>query len=107
MATIGVAKAVGLEHEIGSLEVGKKAYLAILNLNDFHMYPSDEVHLVSRVVYSATRADVETTIINGKIVIDKSHYENDLQRDCAQGNEQLNRTLAEAVAKHCLLGRNI
>jgi 5-methylthioadenosine/S-adenosylhomocysteine deaminase len=70
MATIGGARAVGLEKEIGSLEVGKKADLAILNLNDFHLYPSSEVDPISRIVYSATRADVETTIIDGKIVME-------------------------------------
>lgn len=70
MATIGGAKAMGLENEIGSLEVGKKADVAILNLNDFHIYPSFDVDTISRIVYSATRADVETTIIDGKIVME-------------------------------------
>ncbi|MBD0382131.1 5'-deoxyadenosine deaminase [Paenibacillus sedimenti] len=70
MATIGGAKAVGMEKEIGSLEVGKKADLAILDLNNFHVYPSFDVDPISRIVYSATRADVETTIINGKIVME-------------------------------------
>jgi 5-methylthioadenosine/S-adenosylhomocysteine deaminase len=70
MATIGGAKAVGLENEIGSIEVGKKADVVILNLNDFHLYPSSEVDTISRIVYSTTRADVETTIINGKIVME-------------------------------------
>ncbi|WYP26819.1 5'-deoxyadenosine deaminase [Alkalihalobacillus sp. FSL W8-0930] len=70
MATLGGAKAIGLENEIGSLEVGKKADIAILNLNDFHTYPSFDVDTISRIVYSATRADVETTIINGKIVME-------------------------------------
>jgi 5-methylthioadenosine/S-adenosylhomocysteine deaminase len=70
MATIGGAKAMGLDHEIGSLEVGKKADLAILNLNGFHMYPSHGVDPISRIVYSATRADVETTIINGRVVME-------------------------------------
>ncbi|AZU62126.1 5'-deoxyadenosine deaminase [Neobacillus mesonae] len=70
MATIGGARAVGLEDQIGSIEIGKKADLAILNLNDFHMYPSFGVDTISRIVYSATRADVETTIINGKIVME-------------------------------------
>lgn len=70
MATIGGAKAVGMEDQIGSLEVGKKADVVILNLNDFHLYPSSEVDTISRIVYSATRADVETTIINGKIVVE-------------------------------------
>jgi 5-methylthioadenosine/S-adenosylhomocysteine deaminase len=70
MATIGGAKAVGMEQLIGSLEVGKKADIVILNLNDFHLYPSSEVDTISRIVYSTTRADVETTIIDGKIVME-------------------------------------
>ncbi|MFC7440408.1 5'-deoxyadenosine deaminase [Laceyella putida] len=70
MATIGGARAVGLEDQIGSLEVGKKADLAILNLNKFHAFPSAEVDPVSRIVYSASKTDVETTIINGKIVME-------------------------------------
>lgn len=70
MATIGGAKAVGLETEIGSIEVGKKADIAILNLQNFHTYPSYDVDPVSRIVYSATRADVVTTIINGRIIME-------------------------------------
>jgi 5-methylthioadenosine/S-adenosylhomocysteine deaminase len=70
MATIGGAKAVGLEDQIGSIEAGKKADLAILNLNDFHVYPSFDIDPISRIVYSATRADVETTIINGRLVME-------------------------------------
>lgn len=74
MATMGGARAMGLESEIGSIEVGKKADLAILNLNKFHTYPSYDVDPISRIVYSATRADVETTIINGKIVMENGRY---------------------------------
>jgi 5-methylthioadenosine/S-adenosylhomocysteine deaminase len=70
MATIGGAKAVGLENQIGSIEPGKKADLAILNLNDFHVYPSFDIDTISRIVYSATRADVEATIINGKLLME-------------------------------------
>lgn len=71
MATIGGAKAVGMENEIGSIEVGKKADLAILNLYNFHTFPSFDVDPISRIVYSATRADVESTIVNGKILMDR------------------------------------
>lgn len=70
MATLGGAKAVGLEKEIGSLEIGKRADLAILNLQNFHTFPSYDVDPISRIVYSATRADVETTIIDGRIVME-------------------------------------
>lgn len=71
MATIGGAKAVGMEDEIGSIEVGKKADLAILNLYNFHTFPSYDVDPISRIVYSATRADVETTIVDGEILMHK------------------------------------
>lgn len=71
MATIGGARAIGLEKEIGSIEPGKQADLAILNLFDFHTYPAFGVDPISRIVYSATRADVETTIIAGRIVMEK------------------------------------
>lgn len=70
MATSGGARALGMEAEIGSIETGKKADLVILNLHDFHVYPSYDVDTVSRIVYSATRADVETSIINGSIVME-------------------------------------
>ncbi|MBO1512091.1 5'-deoxyadenosine deaminase [Metabacillus bambusae] len=70
MATMGGAAAMGLEKEIGSLEVGKKADVVILDLNNFHTYPSVDVDPISRIVYSATRGDVETTIINGKVVME-------------------------------------
>ncbi|MED4080372.1 5'-deoxyadenosine deaminase [Halalkalibacterium halodurans] len=70
MATINGARAIGMDHEIGSLEVGKKADLAILNLRHFHTYPSFDVDPISRIVYSATRADVETTMINGRVVME-------------------------------------
>lgn len=70
MATIGGAKAVGMDHEIGSLEAGKKADLVILNLNNFHTFPSYDADPISRIVYSASRSDVETTIIDGKILME-------------------------------------
>ena len=70
MATIDGAKVMGLEDEIGSLEVGKKADMAILNLNDFHVNPYYGVDTISRIVYSARGPEVETTIIDGKIVME-------------------------------------
>ncbi|MGV2621509.1 UNVERIFIED_CONTAM: 5'-deoxyadenosine deaminase [Halobacillus marinus] len=70
MATIGGAKAVGMEKEIGSLEVGKKADLSILNLEDFHTYPMHGVDPISRIVYSATRADVESTMVGGRFLME-------------------------------------
>jgi 5-methylthioadenosine/S-adenosylhomocysteine deaminase len=70
MATINGAKAMGLEDEIGSLEVGKKADMVILNLHTFHTFPSAGIDPISRIVYSATRENVETTIVNGEILME-------------------------------------
>jgi 5-methylthioadenosine/S-adenosylhomocysteine deaminase len=70
MATMGGAEVLGLEKEIGSIEVGKLADLQLLDLDDFHTFPSYDVDLFSRVVYSATRGDVNTVIIDGKIVME-------------------------------------
>jgi cytosine/adenosine deaminase-related metal-dependent hydrolase len=70
MATIGGAEVLGLEKEIGSIEVGKLADLQLLDLDDFHAFPSYDVDLFSRIVYSATRGDVNTVLIDGKIVME-------------------------------------
>ncbi|WP_026366267.1 5'-deoxyadenosine deaminase [Salinicoccus albus] len=76
MATIEGAKAIGMEDEIGSLEVGKKADLSILDMNDFHVFPSYDVDPVSRIVYAAAASDVETTIINGKVIMKNREIKN-------------------------------
>lgn len=70
MATLNGAKALGMEDKVGSLEVGKKADLAIVNLDNLHSTPSVEVDVISQLVYSAKASDVETTIIDGKVVME-------------------------------------
>ncbi|MCM3410291.1 5'-deoxyadenosine deaminase [Metabacillus litoralis] len=100
MATIGGAKAVGMEDEIGSIEIGKKADLAILNLKDFHTYPSYGVDPISRIVYSATRADVETTLINGKIVMENGYLKTVNKRLVLdEANNSIRRLLSRASIK--------
>ncbi|MCD9023315.1 5'-deoxyadenosine deaminase [Cohnella silvisoli] len=69
MATMGGAEVLGMEKEIGSIEVGKLADLQLLDLEDFHAYPSYDADLFSRVVYAATRGDVDTVFIDGEIVM--------------------------------------
>ncbi len=68
MATIGGAQVLGLEHEIGSLEKGKKADLLIVDLFKPHLMPIYDIY--SHIVFSMTGNDVETSIINGKIVME-------------------------------------
>ena len=67
MATIDGARALGLENEIGSLEVGKRADVIVVDLNQLHSSPKPDV--ISSLVYSAQPADVRATIIDGRIVM--------------------------------------
>ena len=67
MATMGGARVLGMERLIGSIEVGKKADLIIVDLKKPHLTPV--YNLCSQLVYSASGADVQTSIINGKIVM--------------------------------------
>lgn len=70
LATIGGARALGIEDEIGSIEAGKKADIIILDGNMPNMNP---VHgketIVSDLVYSASAANVNTTIVDGKVLM--------------------------------------
>ena len=68
IATINGAKALGLEREIGSLEAGKKADIAILNLNTPSLTPRN--NLLAGLSYSANGSEVETVIIDGKITME-------------------------------------
>ncbi len=68
MATIEGAKALLWDRQIGSIEPGKKADLAIINLKKPHLCPL--YNEVSHLVYAAKAADVETVLINGKIVME-------------------------------------
>jgi len=68
LATLGGARAMGLEAEIGSIEVGKRADLVVLDLAGPHAQPED-ADLVSRIVYSARAADVRHVIVDGRIVV--------------------------------------
>jgi cytosine/adenosine deaminase-related metal-dependent hydrolase len=69
MATINGARALGLDHEIGSLEVGKKADLVIIDLNRLHTTPS--MNPVSTLVYAATGGEVDMVVIDGQIVVEQ------------------------------------
>lgn len=67
LATIEAARALGLEREVGSLEEGKRADLFVLNLDRLHLTPRPD--LISTIVYAAERADIETVLIDGRVVM--------------------------------------
>lgn len=66
-ATIGGARAIHKDHEIGSLEVGKKADLVSISSHELHQLPNYDP--VSTLVYATNRCDVRTVMINGVLKV--------------------------------------
>jgi 5-methylthioadenosine/S-adenosylhomocysteine deaminase len=69
LATIEGARAIGMEDAIGSIEVGKRADLAVLDFSTPRTTPYDRSRIVSHIVYSCSGANVTTTIVDGRIVV--------------------------------------
>lgn len=67
LATVRGAQALHLEKEIGSLEKGKRADLLVINRDTLNQIPLYNVY--SDLVYATKASDVETVIINGRIVM--------------------------------------
>jgi atrazine chlorohydrolase/5-methylthioadenosine/S-adenosylhomocysteine deaminase/melamine deaminase len=68
MATIDGARALGMEADIGSLEVGKKADLAVVDLSHPRMRPLHNV--ASALVYQASGAEVDTVVVDGRVLLE-------------------------------------
>jgi len=69
MATIDGARALGLEKSVGSLEVGKRADLILVDFSKPHLTPRR--NLYANLVYSARGSDVDTVFVDGKILMMK------------------------------------
>ena len=67
MATIGGARALHLEQEIGSLETGKRADVILVDLNALHLTPI--YNPLSHLVYATKASDVSDTIVNGRVLM--------------------------------------
>ena len=67
LATVGGARALGLEHEIGSLKVGKKADLTLVETQSVNMFPIYDAY--AALVYSANATNVRDVWVNGVPVV--------------------------------------
>jgi 5-methylthioadenosine/S-adenosylhomocysteine deaminase len=67
MATIGSARAIGLDDHIGSLEKGKQADVIIIENRSPHLTPM--YHPASHIVYAAKSADVRDVIVAGRVLV--------------------------------------
>lgn len=68
MITVDAAKALGMQDEVGSLEVGKKADVTIVNLRKAHLVPNWMV--IHRLILQAVGQDVDTVIVDGKVLME-------------------------------------
>jgi len=75
LATIEGAKVLGMEKKIGSIEAGKQADLILVNTRSPNMMP---IHgrdtVISDLVYSVGTANVDTTIVNGRVLMQRHHF---------------------------------
>jgi len=74
MATINAAKAIGLDHKIGSIEVGKFADLTAVTLNEMNTAPYYDP--ISHLVYACGREHVTHTWVAGELRYDQGVYAN-------------------------------
>jgi 5-methylthioadenosine/S-adenosylhomocysteine deaminase len=68
LATLGGARALGMEREIGSIEPGKRADLVVLDYRAFGLTPT--LDPVQNLVYHAHARDVEMVLVDGRVVVD-------------------------------------
>ena len=91
MATAAGAAALGLSSVCGTIEVGKRADLILLNLETTHVQPINDVF--SQIVHCAKASDVQTVMVNGEILLkDRQlirHDETKLLADARQANRDL------------------
>ncbi len=67
MLTVWAAESLGIESETGSIEIGKKADMILLNLRKPHLQPVYDIY--STIIYSAKASDIEDVFVNGIPVI--------------------------------------
>lgn len=97
MATLGGARVLGLDKEIGSLETGKRADVVLVNFDRPHLHPRHNV--VSHLVYAAEAADVSTVLVDGGVLYDRGEYVTlDVERAKAEVTARAGRLAARVEA---------
>jgi 5-methylthioadenosine/S-adenosylhomocysteine deaminase len=91
MATLGAAKSMGRDHDLGSLKVGKKADVVLIDFRKPHLTPA--FNPVGTLVHLGQGRDVETVIVDGRIVVEHGEAtlvdEEGIRRDGERAARQL------------------
>jgi len=97
MATSGGAKALGLDAICGTIEVGKRADLILVDIDTVHNQPVNDIF--SQIVHCAKASDVQTVMVSGEILMqDRKLLRHDEKQILADAR-QANRDLMERVTK--------
>ncbi len=91
MATIDGARALGLDSLIGSLEVGKRADLILIDVNKPHLTPLRNPY--AALVYSAHGSDVSTVIVDGRIIMEEREIKNVNELEIMSESERISLDL--------------
>jgi 5-methylthioadenosine/S-adenosylhomocysteine deaminase len=96
LATRGSARVLGLEGRVGALAPGLKGDLIVIDLDQPHLTPLYDPY--SHLVYAATGADVQTVLVNGRIVVqDRRLLSFDLAETLARARELAGGLLAKQI----------
>jgi 5-methylthioadenosine/S-adenosylhomocysteine deaminase len=98
MATIESAKAIGLDHQIGSITKGKKADLILINLQEPNLCPiiTDPIrNIVPNLVYAAKGNEVETVIIDGQFIMENRRMQRVDEGQVVQDAQQAANQIAQ------------
>ena len=97
MATLGGARALGLEDELGSLELGKRADVILIRRDGLHAQPQAGVDPIAQIVYEHRASDVDSVIIDGRALVRGGEFtELDPMEICARANDSAKRVLSRA-----------
>lgn len=95
MATVGGAEALGLSSVCGTIEVGKRADLILVRLEDAHNQPVND--LFSQLVHCAKASDVHTTIVNGDILMNDRKLKLMDEKQVVENAKKANTDLTERL----------
>src|SRR4051812_7876857 len=95
MATRGGARTLGFENEIGSIEIGKKADVIIVDRDRPHLAPGPDPY--STLVYAARGSDVRATVVDGELLVDAFAPLRVDRTELAADARRAARTLADRI----------
>ncbi len=96
MATVNGAKALGLDNEVGTVTVGKKADLILVDMEQPHFYP--RLDIVSSLIYSAQASDVCSVICDGRLLMrDRQLLTLDEMKVCREADDAAKRLIGNPL----------